>query len=332
MRKSMKIASFSVLIILLGVQLISCKGKIEPFRVAFNTWIGYGPLYIAQEKGFFKANNLNVELLRMEGTGERRAALITNRIEALGSTIDDFVLGLTQGLNGIMVLAIDESNGADGIVARNGITSIKDFKNKKVAVQPGFVNHFFLLYLLQTESLTQDDIIVFPMEPDKAANALISGSVDVAVTWEPHLSIIKNQEGYNLILTTSDEIAQHLIVDNLIVREDVLRKRRKDVENFLKAWFDALNFMNTNRTETDEILAKAFELDTNEVEEMLRGVKFISLNDNITFFDKEKEFSLFSVANKALELYTNANIIEYPSRAEPLIDKIDGDLLTKIKQ
>ena len=43
--------------------------------VGFNTWVGYGPLYIAKEKGFFDEENLAVELQRMEGTGERRAVV-----------------------------------------------------------------------------------------------------------------------------------------------------------------------------------------------------------------------------------------------------------------
>src|SRR5215510_7281381 len=110
-----------VAIILLGILLLvlmqaQCS-KRGPFRVAFNTWVGYGPFYVAQERGFFKAEGLDVQLQRIEGTGDRRAALIAGRIEALGSTIDDLVVGASQGVQARMVLGIDQSSGADGIVA-----------------------------------------------------------------------------------------------------------------------------------------------------------------------------------------------------------------------
>ena len=316
--------------IFFNIFFFSCDKNEIPLKIAFNTWIGYGPFYVAKEKGFFKNANLRVELVRMEGTGERRAALIAKRIDALGSTIDDFVVGSSQGLNGVMVLAIDESFGADGIVAKKGINSVRDFKNKKIAVQPGFVNHFFLLYLLQKYSLSQDDIIIYPMEPDKAANALLSGDVDVAVTWEPHLSVIKNKKGFNLILTTADSIAQHIIVDNLIIRDDVLKERERDVERLLRVWFHTLDFIQKNPDESANIMAKSVGITADEAKEMLKGLKFVSLEDNLKFFNKTHEPNFFSLARKALLLYTDAKVIENPSRAQPLFDRINGEIISKI--
>jgi NitT/TauT family transport system substrate-binding protein len=37
----------------------------EKIRIAHSTWVGYGPLYIAQEKGFFKKNGVDVDLVVM---------------------------------------------------------------------------------------------------------------------------------------------------------------------------------------------------------------------------------------------------------------------------
>jgi NitT/TauT family transport system substrate-binding protein len=84
-----------VIIIVVGV-VAGCHqsaGATEPIRVGFNTWVGFGPFYIAQEKGFFAKRGLNVELQRIEGTGDRRSAFIAGRLEGMGSTVDDLIIG-----------------------------------------------------------------------------------------------------------------------------------------------------------------------------------------------------------------------------------------------
>ena len=38
----------------------------ETIRIAHSTWVGYGPLYVARDKGFFKNHGVDVELIVME--------------------------------------------------------------------------------------------------------------------------------------------------------------------------------------------------------------------------------------------------------------------------
>jgi NitT/TauT family transport system substrate-binding protein len=46
--------------------LTGCESKPaqkEPIKISINVWPGYAHAYIAQEKGFFKKNNVEVELI-----------------------------------------------------------------------------------------------------------------------------------------------------------------------------------------------------------------------------------------------------------------------------
>jgi len=278
------------------------KSKNINFRIGFNTWVGYGPFYIAKEKGFFQDEGLNVDLIRIEGTGDRRAALIGNRIEALGSTVDDFVIGLSQGLNGKMVLMVDASQGGDGIIVKQNINSVKDFKNKKIGVQPGFVSHFFLLSLLDKYGIPADSVTIVALEPDAAAAAIYNNEIDVAVTWEPNLSAVKNHTNYKLLLTTKDSIARDIIVDNLIVRDDIDDEKIRKVN---RAWFRAISYMQTNREDALAIISKNFSLEKGELSNMLSGVHFPSLQENKVFFEKKA----LDLAKDAQRLYTQSQII-----------------------
>jgi NitT/TauT family transport system substrate-binding protein len=291
------------------------------FHIAFNTWVGYGPLYVAREKGFFKDEGVDVELQRIEGTGDRRAALIAKRIEALGSTIDDLVVGASQGVPAKMVLSIDESTGADGIVAVNTIKNIKDLKGKTVAVQPGFVNHFFLLYLLDKAGLSSDDIKIQAMEPDAAGLAFVAGKIDVAVTWEPYLSKAKQRPDGHVLITSADPIVEGVIVDNLIVRNDVIERRRRDVQRVVRAWFKAVEYLRTNPEEANAIIGKEFGLKPSEVVEMLSGVKLFDEARNKKFLSLTgAPHTVLEVAGKAAELYYRQRLISHKPDIKEIID------------
>ena len=38
----------------------------EPLRIFYFVWVGYGPLFVAQEKGFFAREGVEVELINNE--------------------------------------------------------------------------------------------------------------------------------------------------------------------------------------------------------------------------------------------------------------------------
>src|SRR2546430_5750120 len=59
-----------------------------PLRIGLVTWIGYGPLYVAQEKGYFKEQNVQVDLQRIEGDVERRAATAVGEADRTSITPD----------------------------------------------------------------------------------------------------------------------------------------------------------------------------------------------------------------------------------------------------
>src|SRR5436309_13082105 len=101
---------------------------------------------------------------------------------------------------------MDKSYGADGMVVRNNVGSIKDVKGKTVAASaPGTSPYFALAWILKKNGLTVKDVTVVNMEPGPAAQAFIAGQHDVAMTYDPYLSAVraKPYEG-KIIATTLD--------------------------------------------------------------------------------------------------------------------------------
>lgn len=275
---------FLVGVWLAGV-VLSGVAAAEPLKIRYSTWVGYGPLFLAREKGFFKEENVDVDLINMEVPKEGFFALAAGRLDGVVSTIDTMVLYLKTGKEYQYVLALDDSAGGDGIVARKEITSLKDLKGKKVAFDEGSVSQFFLNVLLKEAGLAQKDIEAVNMSAGDSGAAFVAGKVDAAVTWEPWLTKGKSAPHGHLLVDSSK--TPGLITDVLIFRRDVIEKRGREVQGVVNAWNKAVAYWEKNPKESNEIMAKAvggWLKDPKVFEETLGGVKFFNREANRRFF------------------------------------------------
>ncbi len=99
-------------------------------KLGHSTWVGYGPFYIARDKGFFKEEGVDVELVIMEDTPIKMGALMAGQLDLVASTVDEFPVYMKPGIGVHYVLAVDNSKGGDGIAAN------KDIARHNAAVKP----------------------------------------------------------------------------------------------------------------------------------------------------------------------------------------------------
>ncbi|HWW63003.1 MAG TPA: ABC transporter substrate-binding protein, partial [Thermoanaerobaculia bacterium] len=236
-------------------------GAPKNFRIATLTWVGYAPIYLAKEKGFFEG--ISVEPVLIEDTSSRRAALTSGDVVASTDIVDSFTNALAAGVPAKAVLKLDDSMGGDGIVVKKQIASVKDLRGKTIAYPDGQPSHFFLLKLLGDAGLKRQDIKASPMESaDQAGAAFVSGSVDAAVTWEPFLSQAAALPNGKILTTSREEPG--LIVDIFIVRNDYLQKNPDVVKAFIQGWFKAIDYWKTNPQDANRIMAGAMKLSQGE--------------------------------------------------------------------
>ena len=72
MRRGSIVGRFVLAFLLIGLPVI---GAAEPIRIGYPTWVGFGPIFLAQAKGFFKAQGVDVEIQVIEDTQLGMAAL-----------------------------------------------------------------------------------------------------------------------------------------------------------------------------------------------------------------------------------------------------------------
>jgi len=295
------------------VLLLACNGPggqqgKGPLKIGLVTWLGYGPFYIAQEKGYFKENNVEVQLEKIEGDVERRAAIASGNLDAIALTLDSMIVLRSNGIPLKTVMAIDSSNGGDGIVAVQSINSIEDLKGHEIAFPSGLPSHFFLYSVLKEHGMKMSDIKPIVMDADQAGAAFASGKIDAAVTWEPWLSKAR-EIGRGHVLADSKTHPGE-IEDVLYMRDEVVAKRSQEIEGLIKAWYKAVDFVTSNPAEAKTIMAKAFGLPEDKVAMLLPGIRIEGkLGNQNAFGTPDKPGFLYPLYDRIGDAWLSEKVI-----------------------
>lgn len=267
----------------------------DTVTIAHSTWVGYGPFYIARDKGFFKKNGVDVDLVRMDDPKERFPALMAGRVQVIAGPVDAGPLHLKRPSEVQYVAALAASDGGDGIVATKAITAIADLRGKRVAVDEGSVSEFYLSVLLAKVGLKERDLHLVDMTADDAGRAFAAHRVDAAVTWEPWLSRGKAPEFGHLLVDSST--TPGLITDAIIVTSRWGAGHKAEIAAVLKSWNEAVTFYEEHPEEAIPIMAKGLGgwlADPKVFKETLGGV---------TFYDEAADKAFFGTLTKPGPLY-----------------------------
>jgi NitT/TauT family transport system substrate-binding protein len=237
------------------VGLMSSGGAgAEPLKIGHSTWVGYGPLYIAQEQGYFDEEGIEVELIVMEDPKIRFPALAAGQIDIAVTTVDTMLNFLSDNQGYVYLFALDDSKGGDGIVANKEIETLADLEGKSVAYAEGSVSQFYLGVMLREAGLSITDIETQNMTAGDAGAAFVAERVDAAVTWEPWLTRGRQAPHGHLLVDSST--SPGLITDMGITTPEKLAARRDDFKALYRAWVKAVEFQKANEQAADEIMAR----------------------------------------------------------------------------
>ncbi len=246
-------------------------------NIASSTWTGYAVLYIANAKNLWQQHGLTVNFTDVEDPVQRLNALNANQLQGMASTVDAFARAQAQGVPAVNVFPIDASVGGDGILAKNTIQTVQDLKGKTVAVNQGSVSEWFLAQVLKLNGLSLSDVHEQNMKSGDAGAAFVAGRVDVAVTWEPWLSRAA-KTSFGRVLVSSKDYPD-LIMDSFAFRKDFIDKYPGTVQDFVKAYFDTYNWMQSNMSDAEALVGQAVKESASDVQGDLSTMKLYALSD-----------------------------------------------------
>jgi NitT/TauT family transport system substrate-binding protein len=250
--------------------------------LAFSAWPGWFPWQIAEEKGLFEANGVNVELKYFDSYTDSLSALATGQIDANSQTLNDTLASISGGAKQTIVLVNDNSTGNDQIIVRDGINTLADLKGRTVAVEESTVDHYLLLLALQKAGLTEKDITLKPLLTADAAAAFASGQVDAVGAFAPFTSNALARPGSKVIASSAD--FPGAIPDHLVFTADFVRDHPDEVQKIVKTWFDTITWISANKDEAITIMAKKAGVSADEYKTYDGGTTIFNRDQNLAAF------------------------------------------------
>lgn len=330
----MRINKIALLTILIMALFCSGCHKFQqaktPIKIAFDNWPYYAIGFLAQEKGFFEKNGVNVELKPMVVYQEALNLYRAGGLDGLFMVFADAIFLDTEGTDTKVVYVLDYSETGDVIVGKKEFKSLSEMRGKKFGIESiNSFSHLFVETALEKSGLKIPHINFVIVPQRDSIKALDSGKVDAIHVYEPYRSEALNK-GYKILFNAGD--IPGIITDVVGFRTEVVRDRPKDVLAIVKSLNEAQIFISQNRKEAAEIMARSFKMFKMGEEEMkggLAAIHMLDLNDNMAAMGKnESDLSLFKTGKKIAEFFSErGQMVDNPD----LTDIIDPEFVKQIK-
>lgn len=279
-------------------------------KVGLSDWPGWVAWYVAEQKGYFKKYGADVKLVWFPNYTDSISALSAGQLDANSQTWGDTLAPLAKGLPLKAILANDNSFGNDAVMVSPKLSSIKDLKGKKVALEQYSVSHFLLGTALAKNGMSLKDVTVVNLAAGDAAAAFMAGRVDAAALWNPWVNTVQLSGKGKAVFTSKD--MPGLIPDLLVAQEKAIKDpaKRKELVGMIRAWFDTVDFIQKNPAEAATIMSKMVGLKATEYQPFLAGTRFFNRAENQQAFAAQGQLSLqqagpvigkFLADNKLLE-------------------------------
>jgi NitT/TauT family transport system substrate-binding protein len=234
--------------------------------------------YVAQQKGYFEAEGLEVEVAGVYASGpDEMSAFQAGALDAGYLGMAPAMLAVANGKANVKGLAQANLNGSAIVVRDPGtIAGVVDLKNRKVATpNPGTVQDFLLRRALENEGLAIRDVNEVFMAPPEMLAALSSSSIDACVFWEPNVATAESK-GLGAVLLDSSRIWDNHPCCALVVSQNFLQADPEAASALARAHARATAFIRDNPEEAVRMAAAFTGLDEAVVKQAMGRIVFTS--------------------------------------------------------
>lgn len=204
------------------------------------------PLWVAQEKGFFKKNNVNIDLTYTLNSKQVVKGLMDDTYQVAIAGLDN-VIAYQEGqgelpLKTDMFAFMGVDNGLLSLVTSPAIKSANDLKGKHLSVDALTTGYAFVLKdYVTTHGISEKDVDFTSVgSTDRRYTALIEGKTDATLLRTP-LDIQAKNKGFN-VLASGKSLGDFQGTVGVATRHWA-EKEPENLVNFIRSYREALHWI-----------------------------------------------------------------------------------------
>ena len=233
--------------------------EIPVFKIGYLPVAHHLPLVVADK--LYKAgyNTFKLELVRFSSWPELTDALNSGKIQGAMNMLELTMLSAERGMPSD-ILTLGHRNGDVFTVAKE-INSVKDLKNKRVAIPSRMSNHFVVLNkLLKQNGMTINDVQWIEMAPPDMPAALARGDIKGFMVGEPSggKAVLG---GYGKVLLKLQDIEPNFICCGLVMNPKIVKAYPEATQEFVNSIVASGNYIQSNQRAATKIAKEYMTID-----------------------------------------------------------------------
>jgi ABC-type nitrate/sulfonate/bicarbonate transport system substrate-binding protein len=252
---------------------ISCAPHLEPINFGGPLGPGSIMIFIAEEKGFFTQNGLEVTLKNYDVGATALDAVAKGDLDIALSGEYPVVEQAFQKKS-ISIIAVASKATNWYVVGRidRGIQNIADLKGKRIGTQLKTMGEFYLGRLLNLNGLSMTDITLVATDSTQWKDAISIGRVDAVVVPDRYLNQIKDGLSNNAVVWSAH--ANQPAFAPISARTEWIAQNPEKVKRFLTSLKQAEDYLRNQPVEAKAILQKRMNVDAAYLETIWPSYSF----------------------------------------------------------
>lgn len=285
--------------------------------------LNYIPVYIAEQEGWLKDANLEIEEIMFTNGPVQMESLSSNSWD-LGFTGVGGVLSGVIGYDALVVGASNTDDGTQYVFARNdseivkagsGNSEISDkifgdaesWKGKEILCNTGTVLQYLLIKTLSGYGLKPDDVTFIAMDAPTAYSAFLAGQGDVAVLTGSSGTFNMLKDSANYTAVSSGTWADTGLMCNFVANKNSYADAEKyeAMKILLGVYFKSLDWMKENPDKAAEYMVdfseeNGIKMDAETAKVYMQADKYYTLEEAYQMITTKAENSEVTVMEKKL--------------------------------
>ena len=316
-----------------GDRAEAAAGEADKITCMYPVWVGFGPVHLANELGYFAEEGITVEEILDDDMPNGIAAMERGDIDCYLRTVGEYQgLGRRKDTQGIILGTIDISTGGDGWAADQSIRSVCDLKDKTIAVEPNLPARLLLQMALKREcNLSIKDTNLSDIAAADAVGVFADPDVAAVGTYEPVLSqVVSTHQNRGAHIVASSKDYDDLILDVIFVHTDELRANPDKYVKFLRAIYRAVDYFYANQEEAIPIIAAHFSITPEDFKATLPNFRYTPLEEARQFIGTaEQPGRAYEVFRETMDLNLEFGASDVKLMPE---DHIDPSIIDQVEK
>tara|TARA_Y100000034_G_scaffold132625_1_gene196080 strand:- start:1670 stop:2653 length:984 start_codon:yes stop_codon:yes gene_type:complete len=265
-KKSLFIGLFIIIAIVIAFFPFNGEKQDNEITIGYSALRISLPVFVAQEKGFFADEGLNINLERFDTAQPLMSSLVAGNIPIAGYTAlpitYNAMLRSETELYFVTSMLEDQQHRISYLIVPTDTSqdfSISDLKGKKIGILPTVAYKAWIEEILRKNNVDLSEVEIVQIAPALSPSALESKQVDALFTNDPAATTVLQQK-IGRLLSREVEVPKYLgepfLFGSFNIRKDFADANPEITKKVISAMNKAVKFVNSNPTEAKEMMKK----------------------------------------------------------------------------